>query len=578
MTRKRRTTRKKNRKRSFRKIILWLLAVIVLIVSGIFAATYYYGSNALRDYLVSAVNDESKGLYSIRMRGLYIDLFTGKIKVTGFKLTPDTAVYRELSKTDSLSPILVTASVENFQVQGIDLMKALLDRDILVSMIIVRSPAVQVVFMKPSKRSGKGGPGKNNLTLPLPKGLHSVVVQTIVLTGGRLTLIDQTKTPAQKFVIPSLEVEAKNIVLDPKHSPANRIFNADDIHLEAKGVKFRTKNTMYTVSFNEIGLSTANSSAWVKDLRVKPNYPEEKFSRVLGYQADRFDITIREVRLSQLDVRGILLERKLIAGKLTVDGMTLEDYRDKRIPLRPDFRPLLPQQALVKARMYIRIDSALLMKSRATYREQVNDEPGSIYFDRISASVAHLTNDPDLIRRNIVMKVRGKALVMGKGLLEAEIRFPLKEKNDAFSFSGTLSRMDLCAFNPMLTKLIPAKIESGYNESMVISAVHADNDLAVGELAFSYSNLRVNMVNGKPGLWNSVKTGVLGLAASTFIQDDNPTKNGKFRTGIIYFRRDKSKGFFNFLWKSTFSGLKSTMGMDKKEQKEMKKSAAKKQY
>jgi len=38
---------------------------------------------------------------------------------------------------------------------------------------------------------------------------------------------------------------------------------------------------------------------------------------------------------------------------------------------------------------------------------------------------------------------------------------------------------------------------------------------------------------------------------------------------VIYFERDQSKGFFNFLWKSVLSGLKSTMGFNSKEQKEM---------
>jgi hypothetical protein len=40
-------------------------------------------------------------------------------------------------------------------------------------------------------------------------------------------------------------------------------------------------------------------------------------------------------------------------------------------------------------------------------------------------------------------------------------------------------------------------------------------------------------------------------------------------TGTIYFKRDKSKGIINFLWKSTLSGLKSTMGFNSKAQKEI---------
>jgi hypothetical protein len=40
---------------------------------------------------------------------------------------------------------------------------------------------------------------------------------------------------------------------------------------------------------------------------------------------------------------------------------------------------------------------------------------------------------------------------------------------------------------------------------------------------------------------------------------------------MIYFERDTHKSIFNFLWKSIFSGIKSTIGVNKDEQKEMKK-------
>jgi hypothetical protein len=64
---------------------------------------------------------------------------------------------------------------------------------------------------------------------------------------------------------------------------------------------------------------------------------------------------------------------------------------------------------------------------------------------------------------------------------------------------------------------------------------------------------------------------VLNFAANAYVSSDNPTKKGKFTTGIIYFERDKQKSILNFLWKSVFSGLKSTMGINKEEQKAIKK-------
>jgi hypothetical protein len=53
------------------------------------------------------------------------------------------------------------------------------------------------------------------------------------------------------------------------------------------------------------------------------------------------------------------------------------------------------------------------------------------------------------------------------------------------------------------------------------------------------------------------------------IAKNNPDDGGKMRQGIIYFERDTTKGFVNFIWKSVLSGIKSSVGVNSKTQKEM---------
>jgi len=127
----------------------------------------------------------------------------------------------------------------------------------------------------------------------------------------------------------------------------------------------------------------------------------------------------------------------------------------------------------------------------------------------------------------------------------------------------------------MLTKLFPAEIISGKVEKMVMDSVEADDDKAIGRLDFYYQDLRIKMNPKDNTSWNNIKSKVMNLAANAYVSRQNPQK-GKFTQGIIYFERDKHKSLFNFLWKSTFSGLKSTMGINKKEQKELKKASKKK--
>jgi hypothetical protein len=68
------------------------------------------------------------------------------------------------------------------------------------------------------------------------------------------------------------------------------------------------------------------------------------------------------------------------------------------------------------------------------------------------------------------------------------------------------------------------------------------------------------------GSLKKLKNEVITDIANVLLPDDNPAYNGKLKKGIIYFQRDTTKGFLNYVWKSTLSGVKSSMGFNSQEQ------------
>jgi hypothetical protein len=122
----------------------------------------------------------------------------------------------------------------------------------------------------------------------------------------------------------------------------------------------------------------------------------------------------------------------------------------------------------------------------------------------------------------------------------------------------------------MLSYQIPGKIESGQLKKLTVPFVLANDDESSGKLIFYYNNLKVMVEKQDEKTWSKIKTGVINFAANDIIvNNDNPTKSGKLKTGTIYFQRKKQSSIFNFLWKSIFSGLKSTMGFNSDVQKSM---------
>jgi hypothetical protein len=140
---------------------------------------------------------------------------------------------------------------------------------------------------------------------------------------------------------------------------------------------------------------------------------------------------------------------------------------------------------------------------------------------------------------------------------------------------ANIGKFNLAAINPMLSKLEPASITQGTATSTEIVQLSANNVRATGKIEFRYTNLALKLHPVKPGTWNRIEQWLLTEAANLFLADNNPNEDGKMKTGIIYYERDPSRGFFNFVWKSVLTGIKSSVGINTKTQKEIKKQAKK---
>ncbi len=554
-----------------KRILIWALGILTGIIMVVGVVGYFYWGSLIKETIKSAISRETKGLYKADIGYVYYGIFSGNLHIRNLTLIADTAIYNAMDP-DSTPSLLIGLHVGKLTVLDLQLKQALFSKKIDAKRIDVKSPELKIWRKKIPVPDTTGKAPDTTQSIPLPNGWDYIAVGTISLVAGSLSYIDQATDSVKEFTIPYIDIQIVNLWVDSTWRTDPRIYNTDDIVITLRDLKQQTGNAMYAMHFGEVGLSTGQNMLYVDKFHLEPLFNRQDFSRKLGYQTDRMDIGIKKITLSGIDWRELMLDKRLVAEKLWIDSLLLDDYRDKRVPMRPGFKPPMPQQLIRNLKTHIWIDSLEITNGKATYSEQVANEPGTIFFDRINGLLTGLTNDSTWLAEKKVSPLKAEAYIQGTGKLQATINFIFGDLRNRFTVSAQLSRFDLTQINPMLSKLEPAKIESGVVKKMVIPMIQFNDDFSTGKLTFYYDNLSFKMFKEKNTTWDGIKTGVINFVASDIlINKSNPLPNGKLNTGVIYFQRDKHKSIINFIWKSIFSGLKSNMGFNNKEQKVIKK-------
>lgn len=569
---------RKGRKRIFLRIFIWFAGILLFLILLLFSAGYFYYGRLVKAYLTETIESGSKGIYKAGIGRIYLDLLTGNINITDFSLVPDTALYDSLSRYDTISPVLLEIHLRKLKIKDFHIQDFIRHRKILIREIHFQNPEVQLFHMRVTQKRTAHPVARNTmLTIPLPKGLEMIRIDKIMLTEGSFTYHDLARDSAQPFRIPAGEILVNDFLVDGNIEGEQPVFNATDIRIMLKEIRLPTQNGLYEIALQSVGLSTREQTVFVTGFSLKPQYNRQEFSVKAGFQTDRMDISVDTVLLKKVDLRSLLLDRAFLAERLDIMGLVVEDYRDKRVESRKGFFPAMPQKLIRSLKNHLKIDSVVLFGGKVTYLEQVHDEPGTIYFDKMEALFLGLTNDSILLNAGFVSTLNLTTYLMGTGKLDANFSFFLSDTNDRFSYSAELGPFDLTQINPMVSKLLPAKILSGKVDRLLVTRVQANNRVARGNLLFYYHDLHVQIDKKEEAGWAKFKTSVVNFAADKLVlSNSNPNRSGKMKTGVILFERDLHKGIINFIWKSTFSGLKSTMGFDSKDQKTIKKNQQKK--
>ncbi len=448
---------------------------------------------------------------------------------------------------------------------GIDLERAYLQKNFTVRNASINNPQVKLTsYNEPGRESKKIDP-KDVLDQLLSKNLKFLNLKNADFNNASFQLIYANDTKRRDLVLNQISGKVRNFNLNEKSRKIDsRLFYADDIDLRIKNYTYPLPDSLYTFKAKEIGVSLAQSRVYLDSVVVLPKYGKYQFANRLGYEKDRIEFSARLIELKRFNFRDFILKDIVNAGVININHFNVKNFRDKRLPFPKSQQSLMPQSMIRDFGTPLKIGQLNLAYGKITYEEIVEDgqKPGEIKFTNVSANIKNITNMPSAWKKNDLLSLDAEAYLMGKGKIAAQMRTNISNKQNKFTFSGTISPMDLRTVNPMLENVAYVSVKSGYNDRLDF-AFNGNEDFAVGEMKFRYNDLKISVIKKKTG----DKGGFASFLANTFIINNKNPAGKNLRVGEIYFERDKQKSMFNYLWKSLLSGIKPSLGINEKKDK-----------
>jgi hypothetical protein len=510
--------------------------------------------------------------YLLEATSLSVGSYPLNIKLKGLKISPLKSK-TGFGKNDTRLSLYIPET----RMTGFYFDRAIFHHLWSVDSVVIAQPELSLDFP-----SGKGRPGKKARLNPyhpfdLPVFMKSIDIGTILIADGDLSVTTGESSGQKHFDIKGYRLLANHYHRDTSDAekPSGMLFNAGNITLTIPGFPVPLRDSLYTLSFTTFGLSTRSGRGWIEGISFKPKFSREIMAEKIGHRATLLDIEIPRILLPSLPLAKIIKTERAILPVVEIQEFSLKAYQDNRVPSAEGISIPMPHEALRKINIPLEIDTVRIRNGFVSYEEQTGEEPGNLFFDRFETTMTGLdfpfSNPSDRQPTGAAICVQGSARLMGQGRMGFDLVLWPEHPRDSFQLTASLHKMNLQSINPMLTRLIPVSIRTGMVDSLNIKSFNANRESSYGLMELGYHNLNLRLLPLHPDLFHRIEREFLSEIANLILPLANPNRTGNFRHGIIHYQRDSARGYFNYIWKSVLSGIKSTAGRETENQKQIRK-------
>ncbi|MDQ0476778.1 hypothetical protein [Chryseobacterium sp. MDT2-18] len=366
-------------------------------------------------------------------------------------------------------------------------------------------------------------------------------VKNVVLKNSNV-VVDRKNQP---LVFKDLNANFQNIEMNAQTIKETIPFKTGNYNLTTRDFNYKTKFYNLTASL----LKLNKSSVQISNFAVKPTVSREQFIRMIPAERDLYDITVSKISANgKWDL--ISENQYLNLGNVALNNVNANVFRSK-IPKDDLTEKPMYSELLRSIKFPLFIDNLDIANSLLVYEEDTkkSDGPGKLIFSDFNMNVKNL-NSAKMAGKSTQIPISVNCRFMNASPMNIKWSFDTANTTDAFVISGNIADLPASRINPFIEPYL--KIQATGLISDLIFDFKGTKQGIRGTLKMVHQNLKVSIL--KP---TGEKNKLLSAMANVFVKSDSGNYPASVEVEGV--ERDKTKSFFNMLWRGIEQGLKKTL-------------------
>jgi len=258
-------------------------------------------------------------IHCLKSKNLYISTQQKIIQLNDIKLSPI-----KLKNLDTINKNIYSVNISEIEFNNSDFAQVYFDKKLNLTSAKISDMNINFYKQKKGKKIKREELHKDSISQKLDlqellKGnIDEINIDTIYLVSGSFNLYNNIKDKKSNTSIKNIDLILSKFQIDSTSaSDTTKILYADDISMNIAGFDLMMKDSIHSLSVEQLIVNTKDDEIWAKNFKMTPN--SDKINFAISQNKELNTISIPGLKLKQINIHKYVNFNKLEIENIDID-------------------------------------------------------------------------------------------------------------------------------------------------------------------------------------------------------------------------------------------------------------------